>query len=141
MKISHIIGILIIAGAIGIIVTSAGDASQYVSFDKAAVLAENGDESKVHVVGELPRSATGEITGIEYDPFKNPNFMAFQLVDEDGKTHRVITYDPPPSMQDFKRSEKVVIVGSWKEGQFVASDILLKCPSKYEETELKVAEK
>ncbi|MGF1533483.1 MAG: cytochrome c maturation protein CcmE [Bernardetiaceae bacterium] len=136
MKITHLIGVAVIAVAIAIIVTSAGDASQYVSFDTAAQLAQNGDKAKVHVVGELTRDAQGEIAGIEYDPFKNPNFMAFQLIDEAGKTRRVVTYNPPPSLQDFKRSEKVVIVGSWKEEQFIADDILLKCPSKYEENQL-----
>jgi cytochrome c-type biogenesis protein CcmE len=31
----------------------------------------------------------------------------------------------------------VVLIGKYKDGVFVASEILMKCPSKYEEKELK----
>jgi cytochrome c-type biogenesis protein CcmE len=41
----------------------------------------------------------------------------------------VIYHDAKP--QDFEKSEKVVIIGSMKNGQFEAKSLLLKCPSKY----------
>ena len=53
MKLSHIIGIIVIAVAIGIIVSSAGDASSYVTFGKAMSMAREGDKDMVHVVGKL----------------------------------------------------------------------------------------
>jgi cytochrome c-type biogenesis protein CcmE len=37
---------------------------------------------------------------------------------------------------DFTRSEKVVVIGSYREGTFVATKILLKCPSKYQDQTL-----
>ncbi len=138
MKLSHIIGLLIIAGAVAVILSASADASEYVTFGKAAELAQDGNDNKVHVVGELPRDAADQITGIEYNPVRDPNFMAFQLIDENGVEQRVVTANPPTSMEDFKRSEKVVIIGNWQEGKFVASDILLKCPSKYENKEFAV---
>jgi len=137
MRKSHIFILIVIALAIGIIITSAGDASQYVTYQQAQALAQKGEDGKVHVVGELTRNEQGEIIGIEYDPLKDPNFLAFNLIDENKQVFRVVCYNPPPSMQDFKKSEKIVIIGKCKGQDFVASEILMKCPSKYEETKIK----
>ncbi len=142
MKVSHIIVLIIIAVGIGIFVSSSENASQYVDFDKALSIANDGNDNKIHVVGELPRDASGEVIGIEYNPMADANFMAFQLINEKGKKQRVITSSPPPSMTDFKRSEKVVVIGKYEisneKEQFVVTDILLKCPSKYEENTVAV---
>jgi len=138
MKKTHIFGIIVIAIAVSIVVSTAGDASQYVTFDQALAIAAEGDRSKVHVVGELKKNAQNQIVGMRYNPSKAPNFLSFVLVDENKKEHEVVCYNPPASMQDFTKSEKVVIIGRAKEGQFIASEILMKCPSKYEETELKI---
>ena len=138
MKKSHIFGILVIAFAIAIIVSSAGDASQYVNFKQAYEMAQGGEDAKVHVVGQLTKNSAGEVTGIEYDPLSNPNFIAFTVEDENKEVQRVICHNPPASMQDFKKSEKVVIIGRCEGKEFVASEILMKCPSKYEDKELKI---
>jgi cytochrome c-type biogenesis protein CcmE len=137
MKLSHILGIVIIAAAIGIIVSTAGDASQYVNFDTAFKMAAEGNNEKIHVVGELKKNSDNQVVGVHYDPKTNPNFLAFTVVDDNKEEHEVVCYNPPASMQDFTRSEKVVLIGRVIEGKFVASEILMKCPSKYEEKELK----
>ncbi|MCS6967790.1 MAG: cytochrome c maturation protein CcmE [Cytophagales bacterium] len=137
MKKSYILGLIIIAVAVAVIISSAGDASKYVSFREAFAMAQAGDDSKVHVVGQLQRNQAGEIIGIEYDPVKDPNYLAFMMVDNNQEVHKVVCYNPPPSMQDFKRSEQIVVVGRVKEGQFIASQILMKCPSKYEDKQIK----
>lgn len=136
MKKSHIFLILILGVAVAIIVSTANNTSEYVDFAKASSMAASGSEKKVHIIGQLKRDEAGEPVGLEYDPLQDPNTMYFMLVDEQGETHRVMS-NPPNSMQDFLKSEKIVIEGRMHEGQFVASEILLKCPSKYEETELK----
>jgi cytochrome c-type biogenesis protein CcmE len=41
---------------------------------------------------------------------------------------------------DLKQSEQVVVIGQYKQDLFVADQILLKCPSKYEENTLQVSE-
>jgi cytochrome c-type biogenesis protein CcmE len=79
MKITHIIGIIVIAIAIGIIITSAGSASQYVNFKQAKEMAADGNSDKVHVVGELTKNAQGEVIGVEYDPLKDANYLAFSV--------------------------------------------------------------
>jgi cytochrome c-type biogenesis protein CcmE len=132
MKKTHIIAILLIMAAIAIIVSTAGDASSYVNFDQAYQMASTGNETSIHVVGELKKDSAGEIIGLEKSP-DNLSF-SFILLDENRKEQKVIYNEPMPP--DFTRSEKVVVVGSYHGDQFVAQKILLKCPSKYQDQKL-----
>ncbi|GHA68915.1 cytochrome c maturation protein CcmE domain-containing protein [Pontibacter akesuensis] len=134
MKKTHIIGILVIAVAIVIIMSSVGDASTYVSFGEAMELAEEGNDTKVHVVGRLKKDSQGHIVGMQYDPLIDPNYFTFTLVDTNRVEQQVVYFNPKP--QDFERSEQVVITGSMQKNVFVADKILLKCPSKYVEKEV-----
>lgn len=129
MKKSHIFIIVIIAAAIGILVSTAGDASTYVDFSTAYKLASNGNKRDIHVVGELTKDAQGNVIGIETGLDKVS--FSFVLVDEKGRKQRVEFNEPMP--QDFARSEKVVVIGRYEGETFKASKILLKCPSKYQE--------
>ncbi|MBF9251766.1 cytochrome c maturation protein CcmE [Pontibacter sp. 172403-2] len=134
MKKSHIFGIIIIGLAIMIIMSTAGDASTYVTFGEAIERAHDGDNSKVHVVGRLKKDAQGHIVNMQYDPLVDPNYFAFTLVDTNKVEQRVVYFNPKP--QDFERSEQVVITGNMKQDVFVADKILLKCPSKYVEKDI-----
>lgn len=129
MKKSHIIAIVVIAVAIGIIITSAGDASKYVTFNEAYQMSQSGNDNSIHVVGELKKDANGKVVGIE--PGADMVSFSFVLVDENKKEETVRYNQPMPP--DFTKSEKVVVVGSYKGGSFMANKILLKCPSKYQE--------
>lgn len=131
----HLALILILAVGVAVIISTSGDASTYVNFQEAIQLADKGDNHKVHVVGELPKTATGEISGMEYNPQNDPNFFRFQLVDDKKEIQEVLYFNPKPA--DFERSEKIVVVGAMKNGKFVADKILMKCPSKYQEGEIK----
>lgn len=137
MKITHIILIVIIAVAMGVIISTSGDASKYVSFKEAYQMSTNGDDDKVHVVGKLKKAQDGTIQGMYYNPIINPNRFEFVLVDNNNESHPVIYQNAKP--QDFDKSEQVVIVGSVKGDVFVADEILMKCPSKYEEKDVKAA--
>lgn len=134
MKKSHIFGIIIIAAAIGVIVSTAGDASSYVTFEEARALADKGNNAKIHVVGTLKKNESDQIVGIE----RSPDLLSFKfvMVDENNKEQLVLY--PQPIPQDFEKSEQVVVVGAYHNNTFVAEKILLKCPSKYQENELKV---
>lgn len=133
MKKSHILGIVVIAVAISVIVSTAGDASNYVSFGEAKSLYTSGAAKKIHVVGTLKKDRSGEIVGIE----TSPDQMAFKfmMVDENNFEQKVIFAEPMPT--DFTKSEQVVVVGAYNGDIFVADKILLKCPSKYQEEEIK----
>jgi cytochrome c-type biogenesis protein CcmE len=132
MKKTHIAAIVIIAAAIAIIIATAGDASTYVNFDQAYQMASTGNSGQIHVVGELKKDPNGHVIGLEKSP--DNLSISFILVDENKKEQTVYYNEPMPA--DLTRSEKVVVIGSYQKDTFVASKILLKCPSKYQEKKL-----
>lgn len=138
MKPIHIVFIAVIAIVIGVVFSTNADSSSYVDFEKAITMMQEGDDEKVHVVGSLPKSPSGEILGMEYAPSKDPNYFGFQLIDEKGITKKVVFLNPKP--QDFERSDKVVVIGRMKGEVFICDKILMKCPSKYEDNKLEVKE-
>jgi cytochrome c-type biogenesis protein CcmE len=136
MKKGHIIGLGIIAIAILIIVSMIGDASTYESFETAKAMKMKGDDKSIHVVGELKKSISGIVEGIEVNPDKTSFY--FMMVDNNGTEQKVFYNEPVPP--DFARAEQVVVIGSYKnEALFVADKILMKCPSKYQENEVSAA--
>jgi cytochrome c-type biogenesis protein CcmE len=134
MKKSHILIIVVIAAAVGILITTADDASSYVSFSEAYQLASAGNRKDIHVVGQLKKDARGQVTGIE--PGADKVSFSFVMVDDNGKEQTVYYNEPVPA--DFTKSEKVVVVGSYEDDVFIASKILLKCPSKYQEENVNI---
>lgn len=137
MKKAHLLAIAVIIGAIGIILSTTADASVYVTFGEARQRAAEGNQTKVHIVGRLPRDGQKQPLGLEYNPLRDPNYFAFTLVDTNRVAQRVIYYNPKP--QDFDASEQVVITGAMRDKVFMADQILLKCPSKYVQKDLKGA--
>ncbi|TAE28839.1 MAG: cytochrome c maturation protein CcmE [Cytophagales bacterium] len=138
MKLTHILGIIVIALAIGIIVSTAGDASVYTTFSKAEAMAKDGDADMVHVVGKLPKNSSGKITDMLYNPQIDPNHFEFTLVDNENRPQRVVYSSPKP--QDFDRSEQVVVIGAMQDDHFQCNKILLKCPSKYQDGKIETTE-
>ena len=134
MKTSHILFIVAIAAAIGILISTAGDASQYVGFSEAYEMATTGNKREIHVVGELKKDVQGNVVGIE----KGMDLVSFSfmMIDEKGREQKVFYNQPMP--QDFTKSEKVVVIGNYEGEHFNASKILLKCPSKYQEQKVNV---
>ncbi|MFZ4634717.1 MAG: cytochrome c maturation protein CcmE [Saprospiraceae bacterium] len=129
MKKSHLLAIVIVAVGIGILITASKDVTTYATFTQAA---ESGD--RVKLVGQLVKEQP-----VEYNPEKDPNFLAFYLRDDAGEVRRVVLRAGKP--QDFERSEQIVLTGSMKGETFEAHDMLLKCPSKYEQQEIYVKER
>ena len=119
MKKTHIIGIVLVAVAIFSMFALLGNSSTYSDFKQAT---ESEDE--VHVAGTLVRSKP-----MEYNPAVDPNRFAFYMTDRSGNERHVVLLKSKP--QDFERSQQLVIVGSMKGNEFVAKDVLMKCPSKY----------
>ncbi|GJM62009.1 MULTISPECIES: cytochrome c maturation protein CcmE [Persicobacter] len=130
MKKAHIFGIVIIAIAIMVIVSTIGDSSTYTTFTVAQNMAQDGNKEAIHVVGQLTKDPQGKVVGIQSG--RDMVSFSFTMIDNDGKTETVFYNEPMP--QDFARSEQVVVIGSYKnQEQFIADKILLKCPSKYKE--------
>ena len=123
MKRSHIIAIAVITVAIAALIGSLNDSSTYADLDQA--MARPGKE--YHVVGVLDRSQA-----IVYEPSQNASLTQFSMVDLKGRKCTVMLHKAKP--QDLERSERLVLIGEADEkGNFHARDMLMKCPSKYNE--------
>jgi cytochrome c-type biogenesis protein CcmE len=138
MKKIHIFAIIVIAISIGIIMTTAGDASTYVDFSTAEKMSTQGNNTKIHVVGKLKKDATGQIVGMVYNPAVDANKFEFVLIDNNNREQKVIYNDAKP--QDFGKAEQVVIIGRMEGEIFKCSKVLLKCPSKYQDGKVEFKE-
>ena len=123
MKRTHIIAIALIAVAIAALIGSLTDSRTYADLDEA--LDNPGRE--YYVVGVLDRSQE-----IIYEPRQNASLTQFTMQDLQGRSCRVKLAKAKP--QDFERSERIVLIGEASaDGEFHARDMLMKCPSKYNE--------
>ena len=134
MKNTSAISIVFISIIVIIIISTFGDASTYVTFSKAKDVYESGSLTKFHVVGKLNKDEDNKIQGLMKSDDKMS--FSFQMIDEDGIKEKVFYGEPMPP--DFLLSEQVVVIGGYENNTFVADDILLKCPSKYTEENIKI---
>ncbi|MCG8341113.1 MAG: cytochrome c maturation protein CcmE [Cytophagales bacterium] len=133
--IESLIFLLIIGGFIMGIVFLFRDASAYVTFQEAKAMAEKGKKKRIHILGKLKRDEARGIVGIKM--YGEKVSFSFIMVDEDEEEEEVFYNAPIPP--DFTHAEKLVVAGSYKKGRFVAKKIFLKCPSKYQEEQIKVS--
>jgi cytochrome c-type biogenesis protein CcmE len=126
MKKTHIIGLVVIALGVGFLIKMlSSEFSRYETFESD--YAQAGKE--INVVGELEKEME-----MYYNPHKDANYFSFYLKDDAGVTKKVVYKGIKP--RDFERSEKVVVIGKLEDDEFTAKKILMKCPSKYVETEI-----
>jgi cytochrome c-type biogenesis protein CcmE len=119
-----IAAIILIVGAISVIIFTSSDVSSYGTFAQAE---RSGERLKV--VGQLSKDKD-----MIYDPVEDPNKFTFFMKDNEGREEKVILLKPKP--QDFELSEQLVLTGTMKDDTFIASDMLMKCPSKYNDEEI-----
>lgn len=130
MKTTHIILLIVIAAALGIIVSMVGDFSSYQTFKTAAE--KPGKEYQI--IAKLD-TLTNKM---EYDPIKNPNHFVFYAKDNAGVTQKVVFTGAKP--QDFERSEKLTMTGTMNGNEFQCREILMKCPSKYKTDQVAIGQ-
>ncbi|MFD0794466.1 cytochrome c maturation protein CcmE [Mucilaginibacter litoreus] len=128
MKKSAIFGIVTIAIAIAVIISTYSNTSTYGSFNDA-----RKTDTELHVVGHLNKQKE-----LFYDATKDANYFSFYMKDNKGEECKVVFNGTKP--QDFERSEQIVLTGQMKGKEFHASKILMKCPSKYTDDKLNVTE-
>ena len=124
MKKIHLIGMIMIGIAIYVITTAGTDVATYANFEGARSTTQS-----VKVVGTLVKDKD-----IVYDEMKDPNHLSFYMVDDQGEERKVVLGKGKPN--DFELSESIVLTGKMKGDEFHASDMLLKCPSKYTDEEI-----
>ncbi|MEJ7626015.1 MAG: cytochrome c maturation protein CcmE [Ferruginibacter sp.] len=122
MKKTHIIVLIGIAALIISLLAYSVDFSTYDTVHSA----KNKPGKFVHLIAKLDTSKA-----IEYDPIKNPNYVAFYAIDSLGDKTKVVYKNSKPA--DLEKSERIVMKGRMQKDHFECSDILLKCPSKYKD--------
>lgn len=120
MKTYHIVLIVIIVIAIGVIISTFTDTSTYTNFREAG----RYPGKEYHIIGKLIKDKP-----IVYDSKVNANQFSFFMQDDKGIEKQVLYAGSKP--QDFEKSEQVVVMGKMVGETFKASSLLLKCPSKY----------
>lgn len=125
MKKSHLFGLIFIVIAIGVIISTVYNADTYASFSDARL--QPGRD--FHIIGEL--NSNKPVTEKVVD---NTLLLSFYMIDRDGIESEVIYFGGKP--QDFEQSDEVVLIGRYESDRFIASSLLLKCPSKYKPDEI-----
>lgn len=124
MKKIYIIAIIMVAVAIAMLTSAADDMSTYATFADAE---RNGE--RVKIAGQLAKDKE-----MYYNPEEDPNYFSFYIKDAEGDERKVVLLSEKP--QDFELSEQIVLTGSMKGEAFIATDMLMKCPSKYKDEEV-----
>jgi len=128
MKKGSILGIVVIAIAIAVIISTYSKTSTYGSFKEAET-----SSVPLQIVGHLDKTKE-----LYYDATKDANYFSFYMTDNKGQECKVVFTGTKP--QDFERSEQVVLTGQMDGKEFHASKILMKCPSKYTQDKVEVTE-
>ncbi len=124
MKKIHIVGILLIAVSIGLLMSLSGDVATYGNFEQARLSGE-----RVKIAGELMKDKE-----MNYEPEVDPNYFSFYIKDTNEEQAKVVLLAARP--QDFELSEQIVLTGKMKGEEFIATEMLMKCPSKYKDEEI-----
>jgi cytochrome c-type biogenesis protein CcmE len=122
MKKIHIALLVLIAAAIGILISSLNTGSTYGSIAEA----KTKPGKFLHVAVQLDKSIP-----VEFDPIKNSNYMSFQAKDSTGEKMKVIYRKG--EIPNLMISDRLVLKGTFKDDHFECKDVQTKCPSKYKE--------
>lgn len=120
MKRIHILLLIVMVAAIGVVLSLSMNTSTYAGFADAT----EHPGREFHVMGKLSPGKA-----IVYDAQKDANSFTFTMIDDKGTEMLVKYNDSKP--QDFEKLEQIVVIGEMKEGHFEAHKMNLKCPSKY----------
>jgi cytochrome c-type biogenesis protein CcmE len=122
MKKTHLVVLVFIAIAIGVLISYTGNLSSY----ETIASAKQKEGKFVRLIAKVDKASP-----IEYNPVKDPNYLVFTAIDTLGQTTKVVYLNAKPT--DFEKSERLVLNGRMKDGAFECKDMLLKCPSKYKD--------
>jgi cytochrome c-type biogenesis protein CcmE len=120
MKKTHLFILVFVVAAIGVIISLFANTSTYTDFSAAV----DNPGKEFHIIGKLVKEKP-----VVYDTKVDANRFTFFMKDQKGAERQVIYKGAKP--QDFEKSEQVVVIGKIENNEFLASSLLLKCPSKY----------
>ena len=117
MKPKLILGIVAIVGFTSLLMINLGNSiSTYTDFATAATM------SGAHVPGTWDNTK-------EYGFSRETMSFSFYMEDESGEVRKVIY--PRPKPNNFEEADRLVVIGEMRNGVFYANDMLMKCPSTY----------
>ena len=117
MKPKVIVGVIAIIGFTSLLMYNFGTSiSTYVNFRQA-----EGMEG-AHVVGTWDNTR-------EYGFSMESKQFSFFMKDQEGNVRQVVY--PKPKPNNFEQADQLVVIGEMQNGVFYANDMLMKCPSKY----------
>ena len=122
MKKLHIVLLVCIAVAIGVLVSFMGSLTTYDTVDTA----KKKPGKFVHLIAKLDQTSP-----VQYDEVKNPNYTSFIAVDSLGSKIKVEYFDSKPA--NLEHSQRLVLKGRVDGEVFKCDEILMKCPSKYKD--------
>ena len=118
MKAKTIIGLVAMIGFSSLLFLNFGQqVGGYTDFAQA-----ESTGATAHVVGQWVQEQN-----YRYDPAQN--LFIFHMRDEQGNVRQIRYANPKPA--NFEDAEKLVIEGHAEGDVFIAENILVKCPSKY----------
>lgn len=129
MSRTNIVVILLVAVLMGTLFSVFTTNSESVVFARA--FAEPGIEFKVS--GTLDTDHP-----VLYDPLQDVAETRFHMRDKDGEVREVLLTKAKPT--GLEQSESIDLYGTVVDGQFIAGEMLMKCPSKYNEQSHSLAE-
>ena len=122
MKPKLVIGIVAIIAFTSLLMVNLGNSiSTYTTFDGA-------DKSKTaHVPGTW-------VDTEEYGFSRETMQFTFHMKDDAGNMRKV-GY-PRPKPNNFEDADRIVVIGELRDNVFYANEMLMKCPSKYNDTDV-----
>ena len=121
MKPKTIVGLVLLVGFTALLLLNFGQqVGGYMNFEEA-----ERTGAQAHVVGQWVRDQH-----FRYD--RDRNLFSFYMQDEAGAVRLVHYANPKPP--NFEDADQLVVEGTTQGDVFVADHILVKCPSKYNDT-------
>ncbi len=117
MKPKLVLGIIAIIAFTSLLMMNFSESiSTYTDFETASEM------KSAHVPGTWDNTQ-------EYGFSKETMEFTFYMKDEAGEVRRVIY--PRPKPNNFEEADRLVVIGEMRNNVFYASEMLMKCPSKY----------
>lgn len=121
MKPKLIIGIVAIVGFTSLLMYNFGESiSTYTTFEAAE------ERTSAHIPGTWDEEKPAEFS-LETKRF------TFYMKDEDGVSRKVVY--PKPKPNNFEDADQLVVIGEMRGDTFYANEMLMKCPSKYNDND------
>lgn len=121
MKPKVLIGVVAIVAFTSLLMYNFGNSiSTYVNFEQAESM------QGAHVVGVWDDSR-------DHGFSRESKQFSFYMEDQDGNVRRVIY--PKSKPNNFEQADQLVVIGEMENEVFYANDMLMKCPSKYNDGE------